>query len=107
MRSVLLLAMFLLIHPARADAQLHWPNRPVPESVRLHVASWHDRGHFNNANLGLAFNWPGGLSAGGYYNSMDRASWYAGFFVPVYDHHALRFDVMMGAVTGYSDATPA
>lgn len=107
MRLALQISMLLLLIPATGQAQIQWPKRPLPDAARLHVASWHDRGEFNNANAGLALHWPGGFSAGGYYNSMSRASWYAGFTVPVYDYHSLQLDVMVGALTGYSLATPA
>lgn len=107
MRLVLPLTLFLLLFPAACLAQIAWPKRPLPDAVRLHVASWHDRGDFNDANLGLAVHWTGGFSAGGYYNSIRRASWYAGFLVPVYDRHSIRLEVLMGAITGYSDSTPA
>jgi hypothetical protein len=99
--------LFLLVTPGTGHAQVQWPRHPLPDAVRLHVVSWHDRGDFNNANMGAALHWQGGLTAGGYYNSMRRASVYAGFTVPVYDRNAWRLDVMMGAITGYSDSEPA
>ena len=106
MREWIALSFILVAAPAASQARLSWPTRPLPDAVRVHAVSWHDRGHYNNANPGLAFHWPGGLEAGGYYNSVNRASWYAGFSVPVYDRHRLKLDVLMGVLSGYSHASP-
>ncbi len=78
----------------------------LPQAVRAHVASWHDRGDFNDANPGLALRWSSGFVAGGFYNSYRRPSWYGGFAVPVFARHAIEPEVMAGVITGYSDSSP-
>jgi hypothetical protein len=78
----------------------------LPQAVRLHLVSWHDSGDFNNANLGVALRWNGGLAVGGFCNSYHRPSWYAGLVVPVFAHRAFQLEVMTGAITGYSQSRP-
>jgi hypothetical protein len=89
-----------------ALAQLVLPRNCLPQTVRLHVVSWHDRGEFNNANLGAALRWRGGLVAGGFYNSFGRPSWYGGLVVPVLESHAFQLELMAGVITGYSESGP-
>jgi hypothetical protein len=89
-----------------ASAQPESPRNSPPEAVRLHVGSWHDRGDFNNANLGAALRWRSGLTVGGFQNSLDRPSFYGGLVVPVFDRGRLRLELMAGMITGYSEASP-
>src|SRR5262249_11503528 len=104
-RLVLALAL-MQAFPSGALAQLGLPRSFVPQAVRVHLYTWHDRGDFNNANPGLALRWNGGLVAGGFYNSVDRPSWYGGLVLPVFESHALRLELMTGAITGYSETSP-
>lgn len=78
----------------------------LPETVRLHLASWHDRGGYDDANLGMALRWSNGLVAGGFNNSLGRASWYGGLILPALGKRALRLELMAGAITGYSTSSP-
>src|SRR2546422_11381636 len=81
--TVLVLALALtLAFPGAALAQLAFPRNCLPQTVRLHVVSWHDRGDFNNANLGVALRWNGGLAAGGFYHNYRPAGWVGGLGVP-------------------------
>ena len=104
-RFVLALALALAL-PLGARAQPALPRNAVPQTVRLHLISWHDRGGFNNANLGLALRWSGGLVAGGFNNSYGRPSWYGGLVVPAFERGAFQLELMAGLITGYSDASP-
>jgi len=94
--------MLVLAVPGAALAQPPWP-----QSVRFHLVSWHDRGDFNNANLGIGLRWNRGLTLGGYQNSFGRASWYGGITMPLFEGHALQLELMTGVVSGYSDSSPA
>ena len=97
----LVLALTLtLAFPAGGFAQL------LPQAVRLHVASWHDRGDYNNANLGAALRWKGGLTVGGFNNSFGRPSWYGGLVVSAFESHAFQLELMTGVISGYSDSSP-
>jgi hypothetical protein len=78
----------------------------LPQTVRLHLVSWHDRGGYDNANLGMALRWSNGLVAGGFNNSLGRASWYGGLIIPAFERRALRLELMAGAITGYSTSSP-
>lgn len=98
----LILALtFMLVSPHGALAQF-----ALPQAVRLHVASWHDRGEYNNANLGVALRWKGGLTAGGFHNSFGRPSWYGGLVVPAFERGPLQLELMTGVISGYSDSSP-
>jgi hypothetical protein len=90
----------MLAFPASALAQL------TPRSVRVHVGSWHDRGEYNNANLGAALRWNGGLTVGGFYNSYRRPSWYGGLVVPAFERGGFQLELMTGVITGYSETSP-
>ena len=98
---LVLTLMLALAFPRVALAQ-----GALPQAVRLHLASWHDRGGFNNANLGLALRWDAGLAVGGFNNSYGQASWYVGLVVPLFERRAFQFEVMTGAITGYSESSP-
>ena len=104
MRGVVL--VLLLLGPGVAHAQLKLPTRPLPEAGRLHVGSWHDHGDYDNANLGLGATWQGGLTAGIYHNSFGKASGYAGMIGNLITRRAIQVDVMLGAITGYSESAP-
>lgn len=99
-RRPLFLVLMLVAVPGDALAQL------LPQAVRLHVASWHDRGDFNNANLGMALRWKGGLALGGFHNSFGRASWYGGMALPAVEGGAFQLELMAGVISGYSDSSP-
>jgi hypothetical protein len=98
--------MLVLTFPRGALAQIDLPRDFLPKAVRLHLVSWHDRGEYDNANLGLALRWNGGLVAGGFHNSFGRTSWYGGLIVPAYQGRALQLELMAGVITGYSDSSP-
>jgi hypothetical protein len=103
----LVLALTLtLAFPCGAHAQLTLPRNALPQAVRLHLCSWHDRGEYNNANLGVALRWDGGLAAGGFYNSYGRPSWYGGLVVPTFERRAFQLELMAGVITGYSESSP-
>lgn len=105
-RLRLLLAMSLVLAlPRAAHAQPGWTWSVLPQSVRLHLGSWHDRPGYNNANLGLALRWKSGLVAGGFHNSLSRPSWYGGMIVPLYEKR-LQVELMAGVITGYSETGP-
>ncbi len=104
MRAVAVLLLLIWAWPAFAEPKSS--ASLLPDGVRLHLGSWHDRGDFDNSNFGLALCWPQGLVAGGYRNSYGNASWYTGLLGTLYEHHALRVEVMLGAVTGYSQTAP-
>ena len=104
-RLVLALTL-VLAFPRGALAQLALPQNCLPQTVRLHVVSWHDRGQYNNANLGAALRWNGGLAAGGFYNSFGRPSWYGGLVVPAFEGRAFQLELMAGVITGYSESSP-
>ena len=101
----LTLALVLAL-PGAARACVGSPRSFVPETIRLHLASWHDRGGYDNANLGLALRWNGGLVAGGFKNSFGRPSWYGGLVVPAFEKGAVRLELMAGVISGYSDTSP-
>jgi hypothetical protein len=92
------------ISPDAAFAQL--AGDLVPQAVRLHLVSWHDRGDFNNANLGVALRWKGGPTVGGFHNSFGRASWYGGLIIPLVERQALQLELMTGVISGYSESSP-
>ena len=102
---VSVLALTLMLHGA-AHGQTGELNSLLPQSVLFHVGSWHDRGDYNNVNLGGALWWKGGLTAGGFYNSFSRPSWYGGLRVRAYETRILQLDLMAGAITGYSETGP-
>ena len=101
MGRLALALMLVLAFPCCALAQ-----GALPEAVRFHLVSWHDSGDFNNANLGVALRWNGGLTAGGFCNSYGRPSWYAGLALPVFARRAFQLELMTGAITGYSQSSP-
>jgi len=96
----------MLAFPGVALTQLALPPSCLPQTVRLHVVSLHDRGEFNNANLGVALRWKGGLAAGGFYNSYGRPSWYGGLVVSAFESRAFQLELMTGVITGYSESSP-
>ena len=104
-RLVLALAL-VLAFPRGALAQLALARNCLPQTVRLHLASWHDRGEYNNANLGVALRWNAGLVAGGFCNSYGRPSWYGGLVLPAFESRALQLELMAGVISGYSDSSP-
>ena len=99
-KRLLLTLMIIATVPGDALAQF------LPQAVRLHVASWHDRGDFNNANLGMALRWEGGLALGGFRNSFGRPSWYGGMVIPAFEGRAFQLELMAGVISGYSDSSP-
>ena len=99
----LALALILVLAlPGGALAQLAY----LPQTVRVHLVSWHDREGFDNANLGIALRWSRGLVAGGFHNSLGRASWYGGLVIPAFERGAFKLELMTGAITGYSESSP-
>ena len=104
-RLVLALTLILAFAPG-ALAQLALPRNCLPQTVRLHLVSWHDRGGYDNANLGVALRWGGGLVAGGFHNSFGRPSWYGGLVVPAFESRAFQLELMAGVITGYSESSP-
>ena len=103
----LVLALTLLLaFPGGAHAQFAVPRDYLPQAVRLHVGSWHDRGGFDNLNVGAALRWSSGLTVGGFRNSIGRPSWYGGIVRPLFESRALQLELMVGAITGYSDSSP-
>ncbi|HKQ58326.1 MAG TPA: hypothetical protein VJY35_10715 [Candidatus Eisenbacteria bacterium] len=96
----------MLAFPRGAFARPNLPPNALPQTVRLHLASWHDRAGFNNANLGAALLWNGGLAVGGFANSYGRPSWYGGLVLPVLEVRAFRLELMTGVITGYSESSP-
>lgn len=104
-RLVLALALALAFpHGGFAGPAL--PSSTLPKAVRLHLVSWHDRGDYNNANVGLALRWEGGLVAGAFDNSFGRPSWYGGLILPVFESRAVQLELMTGVITGYSETSP-
>ncbi len=70
-------------------------------AVGLHIGSVHDKPGFNNINPGVYVN-HNGWTAGTYYNSERRQSYYAGYTfesAPLYG--SLRGALTIGAITGY------
>jgi len=98
--------MVLLTLASGAPAQAAAPGSLLPSAVRLHLVSWHDRGEFENVNLGLALRWKGGPTVGGFHNSFGRASWYAGLIVPLVEKRAFQLELMTGVISGYSESSP-
>ena len=81
-------ALALLAPCARAD------------TVGLHLVSVHMPAHeFNNFNPGIYYRNDDGWTAGGYYNSLRKASVYAGY---TWQYRALGLTV--GGATGYQYA---
>jgi hypothetical protein len=107
LRANILALTLLLAFPGGAHAQLAVPPNWAPQAVRLHLVSWHDRGGFDNLNLGAALRWRGGLTVGGFNNSLGRPSWYGGIVMPLFESRALQLELMAGAITGYSASSPA
>jgi hypothetical protein len=103
----LLALTLLLAFPGGVHAQFAVPRACLPQAVRLHVVSWHDRDGFNNLNLGAALRWSGGLTVGGFNNSVGRPSWYGGIVITPIESRALQLELMVGAITGYSESSPA
>ena len=97
----------VLAFPPGALAQLALPRSLLPQAVRLHLVSWHDHAGYNNANLGAALRWKGGLTAGGFNNSYGGSSWYAGLIVPIVESRVIQLELTAGAITGYSETSPA
>jgi len=104
-RLVLALGIALVVSSA-ALTQPALSQTLMPQAVRLHLASWHDRGDFNNANLGAALRWKSGLILGGFDNSFGRASWYGGLALPAFEIHRFQLELMAGVISGYSDSSP-
>jgi hypothetical protein len=98
--------LLLLSFPRGSGAQSASRSGLVPQAIRLHLLSWHDRDGYDNANLGAALRWKGGLVVGGFNNSLGRMSWYGGLTVPAFQRRAIQLELMAGVITGYSDATP-
>jgi hypothetical protein len=96
----------MLAFPAVARAQFAFPRNVLPQAVRLHLVSWHDRGEFNNANLGAALRWDSGLVAGAFHNSFGRPSCYGGIVVPAFESRAFQLELMAGVISGYSETSP-
>jgi hypothetical protein len=67
-------------------------------TVGLHLASIHmpARGAYNNVNPGVYYRGDAGWTAGVYYNSLSRASVYAGYTLQYG-----RFGLTAGGATGY------
>src|SRR5215475_10411210 len=105
-RRVILALSIALSFPPGAIAQSSLARTVVPEAIRFHLASWHDRPGYDNANFGGALRWRGGLVAGGFNNSLGRTSWYGGVVVPAFEAHAIQLELMAGVITGYSDVAP-
>lgn len=62
--------------------------------------SHHDSGNFNNINPGIYIKHESGATAGTYYNSVRRQSYYVGYtFKPV--DSIPNLDITVGGVTGY------
>lgn len=93
------LALTLVLAPS-AHAKLS------PQALRLHLGSWHDRGDFHNANVGVALRWKGGLTIGGFHNSLGRGSGYGGLVLPILDRRGIQLELMTGVITGYSETSP-
>src|SRR5437867_454609 len=106
MFRLVLALMLMSAFPGGALAQLALPRNYLPQTIRFHVVSWHDRGEFSNANPGLALRWNGGLVAGGFRNSYGRPSWYGGLIVPAFEGRAFQLELMAGVITGYSESSP-
>jgi hypothetical protein len=96
----------MLSFQSGALAQPALPGNMLPQSVRFHLVSWHDRGAYNNANLGAALRWKSGLVAGGFSNSYGRPSWYGGIVVPAFEGRVIQLELMAGVITGYSATSP-
>lgn len=66
--------------------------------VGLHLFSWHSAPDFNDLNPGVYLKTPTGYTAGTYFNSERKQSFYAGRTFNVYEP----LDVTVGGITGYS-----
>jgi hypothetical protein len=66
-----------------------------------HLMSYHDSGNYNNANVGVYLQHQSGLTAGSYYNSERKQSYYGGYTFKPFDRFS-RLDVTLGIVSGYS-----
>ena len=107
MKPLVLALMLTAAFAAGAHAEVGSLRNALPQAVGIHMVSWHDRGDFNNANVGIALRWDGGLTIGGFHNSYERPSAYGGLVVPVFERRAFQLQLMAGMVTGYSEANPA
>lgn len=70
-------------------------------SVGVHIGSVHDKQGFNNINPGVYVN-HNGWTAGTYYNSERKQSYYAGYTAQGELVHNLSWGLTVGAITGYS-----
>lgn len=106
MTRLILALTLMLAFPREGFAQLALPTSILPEAVRFHLGSWHDRGGYDNANLGVALRWKSRLVVGGFNNSYSRPSCYGGLVVPAFEKGAVRLELMAGVISGYSDVSP-
>lgn len=74
----------------------------LPETVGIHAVSWHEKDGMNNVNPGIYGRWDNGFTAGTYYNSERRQTFYAGW---TFADSSDTFAVTVGAATGYMRAS--
>lgn len=68
-------------------------------TIGAHIGTWHEQDGMNDRNPGLYLE-HNGYTIGGYRNSINRDSYYAGYTIST-QHRFGEFSLTMGAVTGY------
>lgn len=73
----------------------------IVERVGVHLASWHSKPGYNNANPGMYVRLSNGLVMGAYRNSLEKTSVYVGaHFDVALSEHAIA-GLTAGVVNGY------
>lgn len=75
-------------------------------AVGLHLGSQHfaplpNQPEFNNRNPGLYVLFDNRVAVGTFYNSLRRQSAYVGYNVPLATYEPIKFDILVGGITGY------
>jgi hypothetical protein len=76
------------------------------DTIGLHLATWHSNNadsHLNNINPGVYYKSGSGWTAGYYYNSVRRNSFYVGKSYETQGLDGLSAGVIVAVVTGYAD----
>ncbi len=88
------------MHPAALILAATLATSASAQTIGLHLASWHSKPGFNNVNPGLYVRSADGWTLGGYRNSYDQPTVYAGWTLER-DVLGVRAGLTAGLATGY------